>query len=353
LNFDYNCTKGEIFYMSEHQIFVTVNGESRTPQDWSEYLGISIASFFMRLQDGRNVDDKLFGGNASTTVPTLQETVKNGRKMFLLTLKGQTKSLKEWCDEIGIGMTSLRYRLQQGYTEEQILQPRQATNSKNLQIGDAKLPVARTTTQKSEKAPSPSPLSTQVPKEVAKATESKKPARKQKKVGNTVTLLGTQLPIKEWSDTLGLSVQALDYRIKQGWSEQEILNGKRQVSTEPVVTKNPKKLKPSPIQRESKMDQEVCYEGEIKTLREWSVELNISQNVIRNRMNSGKKGRELLMPVKEVEARVGVRIGNRELSFRQWSEISGVPEDVIRSRYSNGVRGQQLIFLDPKYRKQA
>jgi len=318
--------------MSEHHIFVSVNGVSKTPQEWANDLGISVPSFFMRLQDGRNVDDQLFGKGTDTesvvkpATPSSKKTFKKdrkSRKKIMLTLKGETKSLQEWCEVIGIGMTSLRYRIEKGFSEEDILKPRQATNSK-------KLPILHARKKKS------------VPKSTKSTVPNKSKDLEKKK---TVTLLGKELPLSVWAKSIGITVNALNYRIENDWSEKEVLYGRD--NQEPIVKKNANKLATDSKKKTSKLDKEVCYEGEIKTLREWSLELGISEGVIRNRMKCGKKGRELLMPVKEVEARVEVKIGNKALSFRQWAERTGISEDLIRSRYNNGVRGEQLIFLEP------
>jgi hypothetical protein len=270
--------------MSEHQIFVRVNGVSKTPQEWSDFLGISVTSFFMRLQDDRNVDVQLFGVKAN--VPKVKKVERNGRNVQMLTLKGKTQTLKEWCNEIGLGMTSLRYRLEKGFTEEQILQSRQATNSKDLPItktDESKQSVEKKPTSKKEKAPSPSSV----------LVEKKKTVKPKEETVKTIKLLGTELPLKEWADTLMISVQALEFRMNEGWSEQEILNGKRDRVTETIITKNPDKFVIE-TGRDRKLDQEVCFEGDIKTLREWSVELGISQNVIRSRYNKGFRGQQLL-----------------------------------------------------------
>lgn len=315
------------FYMM-HEVLISINGVSKSPQDWADSLGISVSSFFMRLQEGRNVDELMYGQlENSKNVPKIKTVQRDGRNVMVLTLKGETKTLKEWCDTIGIGMTSLRYRLDKGFSEEEILKPRSATNRKGLPILQEK----------------------------EKETGSKKAVNKKNDVLSsekeskieTVTLLGTKLPIKKWADTIGITVGALEYRVNQGWSEQEILYGK--TNEKPVVQVNRNKIAPvNASSRDSKMDKEVCFEGEIKSLREWSVELGISEHVIRGRMSKGKLGRELLLPVKEIEARIEVKIGDRKFSFRQLSQRTGISEDILRRRYNQGYRGEKLINLQAK-----
>lgn len=78
------------------------------------------------------------------------------------------------------------------------------------------------------------------------------------------------------------------------------------------------------------------YDGKTLTLREWSKETGISQQVLANRVYGLKWGieRALTEPVRNHGMKF--RYKERELTLREWSKESGVPENVLYGRIVGG-----------------
>ena len=55
---------------------------------------------------------------------TMQEQQNNRRGLKLLTHNGKTQTMEDWSREIGIGQTTLSYRLGAGWPIERILSPK-------------------------------------------------------------------------------------------------------------------------------------------------------------------------------------------------------------------------------------
>lgn len=98
---------------------LTLNGETKTLQDWSCFLGIREKLIWVRLLRGASVEEAL------APKKTIQKLFKN---KIEFTLNGVTKTLEEWSKELGIRVKTLRWRINKGLPVEEILAPLKLKN---------------------------------------------------------------------------------------------------------------------------------------------------------------------------------------------------------------------------------
>lgn len=87
---------------------LTLNGETLTIQQWAERLGVRTGTLSSRHQKGWS-DERI-----------LTEPVKSN--CSLLTAFGRTQRVTEWARERGVGVTTILTRLSRGWTPEDALQ---------------------------------------------------------------------------------------------------------------------------------------------------------------------------------------------------------------------------------------
>lgn len=92
---------------------VTINGVTKLCCEWAEEIGISRAAFTYRVQRG-------WTGQELLMAP--QQKVKS------TTINGVTKTNMQWCREIGITIVGFNARLRAGLTGEELLRPSQKSN---------------------------------------------------------------------------------------------------------------------------------------------------------------------------------------------------------------------------------
>lgn len=87
----------------------TANGFTRTASEWAELLSVSATRLRQRSDMGWS-DDKV-----------INTPFRTNRKPIFLTLNGKTQHLNEWSKELGISKSTLRERKLRGLSDEEIL----------------------------------------------------------------------------------------------------------------------------------------------------------------------------------------------------------------------------------------
>ena len=93
-------------------IILEFQGKSQSLQEWADELGISESTIRWRLNKGYSTEKAL------TT--KVRKTVRQGKKY--LTHKGNTKTVSEWARYLGIDSKILYTRLKRGWTIEKTLE---------------------------------------------------------------------------------------------------------------------------------------------------------------------------------------------------------------------------------------
>ena len=83
----------------------TYNGETKTMKQWADTIGISYYTLRNRLDTGWTIDDALEEG--------VRETARIPKEDRLITFRGETKLLTQWAKDLGIGFSTLRSRIEQ------------------------------------------------------------------------------------------------------------------------------------------------------------------------------------------------------------------------------------------------
>lgn len=92
---------------------LSLRGESKTLTQWCEILGLKYGTVFSRLKKG-------WSEEAALTIP-----IEHGQKIKvgpgLLKFKGESKTVRSWCQDFGIKPPTLTYRLRLGWSVEKAL----------------------------------------------------------------------------------------------------------------------------------------------------------------------------------------------------------------------------------------
>lgn len=96
--------------------FYTINGITKTYEEWAEESGISVNLFSLRVSRGMS-EDKIL-------LPAIKPTHRRGKQ---ITINGVTKNITQWCKEYRISYTSYLHRINRGLSEEDaITTPKEA-----------------------------------------------------------------------------------------------------------------------------------------------------------------------------------------------------------------------------------
>lgn len=85
----------------------------------------------------------------------------------------------------------------------------------------------------------------------------------------------------------------------------------------------------------------VEYNGQLKTVSEWSEEKGIEYFLLHNRVEMGWQGDKLFSPARKTAT---VEINGITKSVRSWAREFGVRPDTARVRYSRGYRGELIFY---------
>lgn len=91
---------------------VTALGESKTLSEWAERLGVKASVVRSRLNRGWDAD-------LAVSVARADRGVYGPKKVKTIVVDGVSKTLLQWAHTVGISVTSLRLRLRSGWSDRQ------------------------------------------------------------------------------------------------------------------------------------------------------------------------------------------------------------------------------------------
>jgi hypothetical protein len=153
--------------------YYNYKGEKKTIAQWSEQMGISKKTLIDRIERGWT-EDEIF----------LPARTKNNIRKYTgktYTINGETKSITEWCEIIGISNATFMDRVNSGWSEDELLM------GKGYRRGNE---------------------------------------NKFKYTGKTHKYNGEDVSIAELADIVGVSYATMKERISNGWDDKELLNPK-------------------------------------------------------------------------------------------------------------------------------
>lgn len=141
-----------------------------------------------------------------------------------------------------------------------------------------------------------------------------------------LTLYGETKSLVDWSKELNIGISTLRYRMNNGFSDDEIINGKRS---------NSKK-------KESKIM--LKYDNKEKSLSEWSKELNINLGTLYNRYYKGWSNEEILYGKNSSKSTIYLEHDGKKLTLKEWGRIVGVHQDTLRNRMKKGYEIEKILY---------
>ena len=139
-----------------------------------------------------------------------------------------------------------------------------------------------------------------------------------------LTLNGITMYMTEWAEELNIDKTTLSWRYNQGWSHEKILTTKT----------NDREVK-------------ITYNNETRTMSEWAVILGIPKSRLSNRKFRGWTDKETIEGKREnshIRAKVFLEYEGERKSLKEWSDILGVKYKTLHYRYIHGWNNKEVLF---------
>lgn len=94
---------------------ITFNGETLTINEWAERLNIPPDTIRSRLKNGSSIEEVLS--------PDKLYTGQKSRQPRWITHNGETRTVRDWSQRLGLKPVTIHYRLRKGATAAEALQP--------------------------------------------------------------------------------------------------------------------------------------------------------------------------------------------------------------------------------------
>lgn len=108
--------------------YIEVDGVKRTVAEWARIIGVSRQGLRYRLEAGWSIEDIISEKNQGN--PRKKKEYSPSR-VNMLTIKGITKPMLTWAEEIGITYCSLKSRVEKGWDDDKLLLPKFENINKN------------------------------------------------------------------------------------------------------------------------------------------------------------------------------------------------------------------------------
>lgn len=107
----------------------TINGTTKTYSEWAETIGISKCTFSQRIDNGWSGEELLNGCRERENIRKYSGQV--------LVINGVSKSFSEWCNVIGVSYATLSDRIEEGWSDNELLMPKGYRRKKKMAISKA------------------------------------------------------------------------------------------------------------------------------------------------------------------------------------------------------------------------
>lgn len=117
-----NCrwiTKREQQNNKTNTRWVTINGERKTISEWSQISGLPYSTIAQRVRAGYAEEDLLKSKRCVSKEPT--RPISKYSRRQLITIKGETKTIKEWSEISGVSCDAIILRYIYGWSDEKLL----------------------------------------------------------------------------------------------------------------------------------------------------------------------------------------------------------------------------------------
>ncbi|WGR62518.1 hypothetical protein E3U26_17315 (plasmid) [Paracoccus ferrooxidans] len=94
---------------------LTHQGETLTISEWADRLNLQPDTIRIRLKNGASIEEALSADK--------RHTVRKDRQPRWITYNGETRTVKDWSQRLGLKPVTIHYRLYRGATAAEALQP--------------------------------------------------------------------------------------------------------------------------------------------------------------------------------------------------------------------------------------
>lgn len=242
-----------------------------------------------------------------TEANRVQKERENARRW---TYQGRTQLLTDWAKELGISYITLKKRIDQGLSDEEIAKKPTYNNEKISAFGRLQSTKKWSEETGIDETTLRQRLSSGMDPEEALTLPV------QSKV-LSLTYAGRTQTADEWAEELGLSPYTLRSRLYQGWPIDKVLS--------------------PPISQPGKWtDLLVTVDGETHTLSQWANKLGMKFQTLFVRISRSKMSPEdAVRAGKHLHAKFYTYAGKTQ-SLDDWAEEYGINSDTLRSRLDRG-----------------
>lgn len=138
-----------------------------------------------------------------------------------------------------------------------------------------------------------------------------------------LSLNGKTMYMTEWANELNIDKKVLSWRYRQGWSDKKILTT-----------------------RTDARDVKISYNGKTKTMSEWSKILNVPKSRLSNRKLRGWTDKETIEGKRENvnRSKIFIEYNGDKKSLKEWSEELGLNYKTLHYRYKKGFDAKGILF---------
>lgn len=141
-----------------------------------------------------------------------------------------------------------------------------------------------------------------------------------------LTLNGITKDVAEWAKELNIPNETLIYRTDHGFSEYEIIHGRKQ-----STSTNPPRIF-------------LEHNGKNQSIKDWASELGVNKGTLFTRYYKGWSTEEILYGNKKSKRTVYLEYGGKKLSLKEWSKIVGYHPDTLRNRMKKGYTTEEILY---------
>lgn len=254
------------------------NGKKQSKAQWSKELGLGKGCLDRRLSLGWSIEEAL-----STPSDNQGKVI---RVHDVYTYKGQSKTLKQWSDEIKVPYETFASRIAKGWTIEDAIE---------------------------------------------------RPYKKK----TLISWNGKHMTLAQICKQNGINVGSMKFRLKKGMSILDAIEDYREYKNKVIHNKNTPKVK--------KIREDLIYiehDGERKNLTEWSAITGIKRQTLRKRLLDGLPSERVLFePAKKGKTMKKYFYNEKYHTVKELSSIFGIGYTTARYRIEKGYTTIEDIFL--------
>ena len=276
-----------------HPTHLTFNGETLSVKEWAEKLGIRENTLRMRIYRGHDV--------ATVLDPKVNESFV--RKELRVTFNGETHNLRTWAEITGIRVQTLSLRMHSGWSVKDALTVK--VNKQEATRYDIRGKAKTIAEWAKESGLTPSLIRGRLSRGWGVEHAVFLPMMSKGRIPRTLEYRGKSCTIVEWARQYGIQESVVRGRLARGWGMKKALE--------------------TPVMAKGKIPKTIEYKGKCRTIAEWAKQYGIQESVVRGRLARGwnmKKALETPIGSRGRKRRIGVTGVDSKLKMTSSMQVS-------------------------------